>query len=62
MRKTGKSGSNGGYASRMLLRLPEVKAVTGLSRSTIYSWISAGRFPQPIKLGLRTVALGESRY
>jgi prophage regulatory protein len=40
----------------MLLRLPGVKEMTGLSRSTIYSWITAGRFPAPVKLGPRSVA------
>jgi prophage regulatory protein len=34
-----------------ILRLPAVKAATGLSRSTIYERISAGTFPKPIPLG-----------
>lgn len=34
-----------------ILRLPAVKAATGLSRSTIYERISAGTFPKPIALG-----------
>ena len=34
-----------------ILRLPAVKARTGLSRSTIYHRISQGRFPKQIKLG-----------
>ncbi|MDE0357254.1 MAG: AlpA family transcriptional regulator [Gammaproteobacteria bacterium] len=38
-----------------VLRLPEVMARTGLSRSTIYRWRLAGRFPQPIPLGERCV-------
>ncbi len=29
-----------------LLRLPDVKSRTGLSRSTIYTYISAGEFPK----------------
>lgn len=33
-----------------------MKEMTGLSRSTIYSWITAGRFPAPVKLGPRSVA------
>lgn len=33
------------------LRLPAVKAATGLSRSTIYERISAGTFPRPVALG-----------
>lgn len=38
-----------------ILRLPEVKARTGLSRSTIYLRISKGTFPKPISLGGRAV-------
>ena len=38
-----------------LLRLPTVKARTGLSRSTIYLRISEGTFPKPVSLGGRAV-------
>ncbi len=38
-----------------ILRLPAVKARTGLSRSTIYLRISENRFPKPISLGDRAV-------
>lgn len=38
-----------------ILRLPFVKARTGLSRSTIYLRIAAGSFPKPISLGSRAV-------
>ena len=38
-----------------ILRLPTVKARTGLSRSTIYLRISMGAFPAPISLGGRAV-------
>ena len=34
-----------------ILRLPEVVAKTGLSRSTIYAQIAKGEFPQGIRLG-----------
>lgn len=34
-----------------ILRLPAVKARTGLSRSTIYLRIAQGSFPRPISLG-----------
>ena len=37
------------------LRLPEVLERTGLSRSTIYVRLAAGRFPQPVSLGGRAV-------
>jgi prophage regulatory protein len=41
--------------SRRVLRLPEVKALTGLSRSSIYLRISNNEFPECISLGSRTV-------
>jgi len=40
---------------QMILRLPKVKAVTGLSRSTIYLRMSEGKFPKHISLGSRAV-------
>ena len=42
------------------LRLPEVKATTGLSKSTIYARISEGTFPKQIPLGPRLVVWVES--
>jgi prophage regulatory protein len=41
--------------STRILRLPEVKSATGLSRSTIYSQMADGIFPKPISLGARAV-------
>ena len=38
-----------------VLRLPEVRLRTGLSRSTIYLRIAEGKFPKPISLGARAV-------
>lgn len=38
-----------------ILRLPAVKARTGLSRSTIYLRIADGSFPKPVSLGGRAV-------
>lgn len=38
-----------------VLRLPAVKARTGLSRSTIYGRVSLGTFPRPISLGGRAI-------
>jgi len=43
-----------------LLRLPEVKATTGLSKSTIYARIAEGTFPKQILLGPRLVVWVES--
>ena len=37
------------------IRLPMVKAVTGLSRSTIYKLINEGRFPSQQNYGGRIV-------
>jgi hypothetical protein len=36
-----------------ILRLPDVKRSTGLSRSTIYLRIAQGTFPKPVSLGGR---------
>ena len=41
--------------SHTILRLPSVKASTGLSRSTIYLRIMQGTFPKPVGLGGRAV-------
>jgi len=38
-----------------ILRLPAVKASTGLSRSTIYLRMAEGTFPKPVSLGGRSV-------
>ena len=38
-----------------ILRLPALKARTGLSRSTIYLRISEGSFPKSVTLGGRAV-------
>lgn len=46
--------------SHAILRLPAVKAKTGLSRSTIYLRISLGIFPKPVNLGARAVGWLES--
>jgi prophage regulatory protein len=38
------------------LRLPELKSVTGLSKSSLYALMRANSFPAPVRLGPRTVA------
>ena len=43
-----------------ILRLPIVKSLTGLSRSTIYIRISEGTFPKQLDLGGRAVGWLES--
>jgi len=40
----------------IFIRLPEVKAVTGLSKTSIYELIRGKSFPAPIRLGPRAVA------
>ncbi|MEG0279483.1 MAG: AlpA family transcriptional regulator [Morganella sp. (in: enterobacteria)] len=40
---------------KKIIRLPEVKIKTGLSRSSIYLRMSKGEFPQSISLGARAV-------
>lgn len=39
-----------------LLRLDAVRALTGLSRSTLYELMSNHEFPRPLKLSARCVA------
>jgi len=38
------------------MRLPSVLAVVPVSKSTLWNWIAAGRFPAPHHLGPRTTA------
>jgi prophage regulatory protein len=44
-----------------LLRLPDVEALTGLRKSSIYDAMRRGDFPQPVKLSRRAVCWPESR-
>lgn len=44
--------------SAAIYRLPDVKTVTGLSRTTIYSEISKGNFPAPVPLTADGRAVG----
>ena len=46
-------------APARVLRLPRVQT-RGLARSTIYVRVADGSFPQPIRLGARTVGWIES--
>jgi len=43
-----------------VLRLPEVLKLTGLSRSTLYQFITRGDFPRQVQLGERSVGWFES--
>jgi prophage regulatory protein len=42
--------------SQRMLRLPEVRDITGVSRSSIYKWMDEGKFPLPRKLSERAIA------
>ena len=42
------------------LRLPDVKALTGLSKTSLYSLIREQDFPAPVRLGPRAVAWVQS--
>ena len=46
--------------AQSILRLPTVRARTGLSRSTIYRMISEGSFPKPVPLGRWAVGWPDS--
>lgn len=46
--------------SQRIIRLPEVKEKTGLSRSSIYLRMSKGDFPQSISLGERAIGWVET--
>lgn len=39
-----------------LLRLSQVKAITGLSRSSLYQMMNQGSFPRSINIGSRAIA------
>ncbi len=51
---------NDTHAVDYLLPLAEVRKRTGLSRSTIYRQMDAGRFPHPLKVGDLAVRWPES--
>ena len=42
-------------SAHRLLRMPELCLLLGLSRAAIYKLRAAGRFPAPMKLGLKSV-------
>lgn len=50
-----RSPSSKTAAELRVLRLPEVRRHTGLSRSEIYRRMAAGDFPKPVPLTTRTV-------
>lgn len=46
-------------ATGRYLRLPDVKAETGLGKTSIYNLIRDGEFPKPVKISSRAVAWRE---
>jgi prophage regulatory protein len=52
--------SNSSQNQARFIRLEQVKARTGLSRSTLYAYIREGRFPSPVTISTRCVAWVES--
>ena len=46
--------------NKVIKRLSGVKSMVGLSRSTIYALMAAGKFPKSISLGERAVGWLES--
>jgi prophage regulatory protein len=44
-----------------LLRLPEVEALTGCKKSTLYNLMRAGKFVRPVRISARCTAWPESR-
>jgi prophage regulatory protein len=54
------AAQGGANMAKSILRLPAVKARTGLSRSTIYLRVSKHSFPKPVGLGGRAVGWVES--
>lgn len=45
---------------KRLIRVPEVLRRVGFSRTKMYELIKEGRFPDKVKIGLRSVAFVES--
>jgi prophage regulatory protein len=39
-----------------LIRLCDVMNITGLKRSSLYAKVAEGRFPEPVKIGVRASA------
>jgi prophage regulatory protein len=44
-----------------ILRLPEVLSIVGLSKSSLYALIKAGKFPGSVPLGKRAVGWKASK-
>ena len=49
-------GASSKFDDVVFLRLPDVKAVTGLSKTSLYALIKEKSFPAPVRLSPRAVA------
>jgi predicted DNA-binding transcriptional regulator AlpA len=54
--ETDQDGISRNFDEVTFLRLPGVKEITGLSKSSLYALIQEKSFPAPVRLGARTVA------
>lgn len=52
--------ANAAEPPETFLRLPQVLARVPVSKSTLWGWVRAGKFPKPIKLGPMTTVWRES--
>jgi prophage regulatory protein len=43
-----------------ILRRRAVEEIVGIGRSTLYAWVADGKFPRPVRLGVRAVGWRES--
>ncbi|MEJ6122972.1 AlpA family transcriptional regulator [Vibrio sp. 2-Bac 85] len=48
--------------SNKIIRISEIKERLGVSKSSIYLWISKGKFPKSIPLGSRSVGWLEDDF
>ncbi len=49
-----------GFRMEKLLSIREVCEFTGLGKSTVYELIQSGRFPKPLRIGVRAVRWRQS--
>lgn len=43
-----------------MLRIAEIRQITGVSAATIWRWVKEGTYPAPVKLGPNSVGWRES--
>lgn len=52
------SSSNQSLPQKRFLRLPEVLAIFGIKKTTLYAGIKAGIYPKPVNIGAGGRAVG----